>query len=170
MSAQHYYLVASLPSLSFREEPPITEEKFLEECGKWLSEKEMRDLSISKEDGAEKESLPAVGAAWREFDDSLRKDLAEARRARKDRTELKPSFWAARVMEQANPLEMELFFEKIRWDFLSSLEGGHFFDIGKLIVYYQKLDILERLSKFDKDNGEMYFNRIREVKYDYTAG
>lgn len=169
MASEQYYLISSLSSLKFREEPPISQEEFLEECAKWLSADEMRQLERMRKGKEEGETLSSVEEKWHEFDTSFRKDLARAREARKTKEDRKLSLLAGKVIEQANPLEMEIFLEKIRWDFLDSLGEGHFFDIGRLMIYYMQLTILERLAKFDKDKGEMYFNGICEVKYDYAA-
>lgn len=146
----------------------MTRESFLEECGKWLSPRDMEELGAL--DGEEEtESASAVLKAWQEFNMSLKKDLASFREERKKGNEKKPGFLAGKVLEQANPLEMELYLEKAKWDFLENLEVGHFFDIGKLAVYYLKLGILVRLEKFDKDKGETYFHEICEVKHDNAA-
>jgi hypothetical protein len=166
MSGEYYYLTASLPHLTFKGEPPFSKERFLEECEKWLSLGDLESLLASdnvEEDGS---GHSPVVAKWKEFDLFLRKELAEYRLERRRGTDRKPGNLAGKVLSAANPLDMELSLERARWDYLEDLAAGHFFDIGKLIVYYLQLGILLRLAKFDKDKGEMYYYEMGEVKYD----
>ena len=166
MSSEYYYLTASLPYLTFKAEPPVSKERFIEECEKWLSFGDLESLLAA--DNAEE---PGAGNSpvlvkWKEFDLSLKKELAEYRQERKRGADRKPDNLAGKVLSAANPLDMELSLERVRWDYLEDLATGHFFDIGKLIVYYLQLSILERLAKFDKDKGETYYYEMGEVKYD----
>lgn len=166
MSRAYYYLLASLPQLNFRGDPPVTEENFLEECEKWLSPGDMREITaLGGGCLTEKCRLPVL-TMWRDFDLSLRKELAEYREERVTGVGQKPASLAGKILEQANPLEMEKWFEKTKWDFLENLAGGHFFDIERLVIYYLQLRILVRLETFNKDKGETYFHEICEVKYD----
>ncbi|MFA6636261.1 MAG: DUF2764 family protein [Candidatus Omnitrophota bacterium] len=166
MSSEYYYLTASLPHLTFKTEPPFSKERFLDECEKWLSRGDLESLLAADNAEEARAGNSQVLAKWKEFDLSLKKELAEYRRERRGGTERKPGNLAGKVLSAANPLEMELSLERARWDYLDDLAVGHFFDIGKLIVYYLQLGILVRLAKFDKDKGETYYYEMGEVKYD----
>jgi hypothetical protein len=169
MSKEHYYLISSLPSLRFKGNPPFSEEGFLEECRKWLSSREMEELMDVNGPGPGGENESPVTKRCKEFDRTLRNELAEYREAKKRGEDRKPGVLAGKILEQGNPLDSEMFLEKTRWDFFDSQAVGHFFDIGRLVVYRLQLAILARLAKFDKDKGETYFHEICEVKYDYAA-
>jgi hypothetical protein len=179
MNREYYYLAASLPYLKFREEPPFTMEQFLEECEKWLSGKDMQEIReslrppVREVSGSGRQnggSFSPVLREWITFNSALKNDIAAYREERKKGGEKKPSGEAGKILEAGDPLEMELYFEKVRWEFLDDLAAGRFFDIGKLIVYCVQLSILERLAKFEKDKGETFFHEICEVKYEYASG
>ena len=61
---------------------------------------------------------------------------------------------------------MEQMIERIRWNFLDSLESGNFFDLNFLVIYFLKIQILERLQSFDKEKGKKVFEAMCEVKYE----
>ena len=56
-----------------------------------------------------------------------------------------------------NPLEIERRLLHLRWNFLEEQEIGHFFDLHFLIIYYLKLQLLQRLFSFDKQKGKVRF-------------
>jgi hypothetical protein len=166
MANKYYYLVASLPYLRLSQRCPITTESFLAECGKWLSAYDMEALSkASVKDHSVKPDAAFTIRAWKEFDSALRKEIAQARKNTQDNRHEKPGLSARVVFGEANPLLMERAFEKIRWEFLDSLEAGVFFDINFLAVYFIKLQILERLAMFDKKTGEKIFRDTCEATY-----
>jgi hypothetical protein len=166
MINKYYYLVASLPYLYFARTCPITTEAFLAECKKWLSEYDMETLSNAsiKTHNAKPDAALAV-KQWREFDGALREEIAAVRKNTQEKRNDKPGLSARMVFEQPHPLLMEQAFEKIRWQFLDSLEAGNFFDINFLVVYFLKLQIMERLAMFDKKTGEKVFQDMNEVEY-----
>ena len=169
MAKQYYYLVASLPYLKFADQPAITKKIFLEECEKWLSPKEVEAiLSLEDVHGTGESAFLAL-REWKEFDLSFRQGLLSYREERQKGND-KKGFVSGNALEAGNPLEMEMNFEKARWDFLENLQVGHYFDIQKIMIYFLQLGILVRLAKFDKDKGEAYFHEICEVKYGNEAG
>lgn len=166
MANKYYYLVASLPYLRFSQRCPITTESFLAECGKWFSARDMETLSkASIKDHSAKPGAAFIIRAWKEFDSALRKEIAQTRKNTQDKRHEKPGLSARIVFGEGNPLLMERAFEKIRWEFLDSLETGIFFDINFLAVYFIKLQIMERLAMFDKKTGEKVFRDTCEVEY-----
>jgi len=58
------------------------------------------------------------------------------------------------IQEGKNPLEIEKRLMRAQWDFLEEQEIGHFFDLDFLIIYYLKLQILERMFSFNKEKGQ----------------
>jgi hypothetical protein len=166
MGNKYYYLVASLPYLRFSQASPISIEEFLLECGKWLGKNDMDILSEASIDDftLQPENTPII-AVWKEFDFTLRKELALARDNIKYNRHEKPGPLAKIVLEKAHPLLMEQALERIRWDFLDSIEPGNFFDLNFLILYFLKVQILERLQMFDKEKGKKVFENMCEVEH-----
>jgi hypothetical protein len=169
MSSKYYYLVASLPNLKFNDEPPMSTEDFLAECHKWLSPHDRRML---REAGIRYVPERCDGTHlledWKDFDGSLREELAAARRAKKKGEEGKKSPRVGQIMSSGTPLDVEMSLEKTRWDFLEEKGHGYFFDLNWLMVYYLQLKILERLADFDKDKGENVFYELCEVEHEKT--
>ena len=168
MPRKYYYLIASLPYLKI-EEKKITKEAFLLECLKWLSSAEYRVLEEAKMGLLEKTSFEVSALiAWKSFNEVLKKDLFVAREAIVSGN---PGGSAANerikaVLEQETPLLMEKKLAQIKLDFIDGEFSKYFFDLNWLILYYLKIQILERLSVFDKDIGENFFYKLCEVEYD----
>jgi hypothetical protein len=167
MANKYYYLVSSLPYLYLEREPLITTERFLGECEKWLSDSDIAgirsaDLKNPVSTGPE----VAATKIWNEFDRALRSQLSQARINRKKDHQEKPGDLVRLIMEQDNPLLMEQALEKKRWYFLNSIEAGYYFDTNKLVVYFLKLQILERLRRFDHEKGRSKLQELCEVRYE----
>lgn len=164
---RYYYFVAQLPHLYFDKETYMTIDRFFEEGKKWLSRKDLSVLrGISISDFVPGDSDPEVVRLYKDFEYSLREDLASYRRARKVFQEYKPRFISSGVLKELNPLEVEKSLMKIRWDFIEQLEVGHHFDVDILILYLYKLQILERLRTFNKEKGFEKYKKICEVSYE----
>ena len=167
MQNKYYYLVASLPSLKFSNEVPITVRRFLDECKKWLSPGDLKALLAANIRCAPGEcDSTSLLAEWKDFEGKLRDDLARAREARKKKEEYRGFDNIKSIMNQESPLLMEKKLEKYRWDFLEEMKHEYFFDLSWLIIYYLQLQIIERLASFNKDEGERYFYELCEVDYE----
>jgi len=162
--ASHYYLVAQLPMLAFDRDPGITSEAFLQEAQKWLSGADYRALAgCMLLDTGSRKSGPGLFLAYREFERQFRQELASWRKARRENQELKLSFPAALVRE-GNPLEVEKKLLRHRWDYIDALTFGHHFDLDFLCAYYLKLQILNRLSLYDREKGLKIFGNLSGMK------
>ena len=64
------------------------------------------------------------------------------------------------LLKEGNPLEIEKKLLLHRWELIEEKEKTHYFDLGFLILYYIKLQILRRLSLFDKEEGRQVFEGI----------
>ncbi|MFH1395498.1 MAG: DUF2764 family protein [Candidatus Omnitrophota bacterium] len=168
---KYYYLIASLPYLKFEEKPPIDKTVFIAECEKWISPEGMKDLlaveSARHEDDND-ETLLTV--KWKTFDENLRGIIAKARAAKKTGGAYKTPEKIQEVIEQATPLLMEMKFERIRWDFLEEESSKYFFDMNWLTLYFLKLQILNRIAVFNKDDGEKFFYNLCEVNHEQAIG
>lgn len=166
MPNKYYYLVASLAYLEFEKPLPISREEFLSECKKWLDESDFKKLvGISINDIEIRPEDPAIIKEWKSFDLTLRKDLGEIRRMRKKSLHERIPTRLMDVFDEPTPLLMERKLEKKRWDFIEEKEFGRHFDIDTLVLYFLKLQILERLAAFEEEKGKARFERLSEVAH-----
>ncbi len=173
----YYYASAALPMLFFSEKPLITTEEFLTFCSEQLSSGDyVVMLQSSLEIGNEKAIENPILEKWRTWETSLRNELASirAQQLQKDREEhmregievIGMDDLVKNALAGDNPLETEKKFYESRWNYLEELGTNIFFTLDSLIVYYLKLQLLEKLFQFDPEAGEENFNtvytRIRE--------
>ena len=163
---KYYYLTSSLPLLKFQEKPYITVEEFIAEAKKWLivgdfailSQVDINNFTLDEKD------VPIV-RIYKDFEYSIRNELASFRIAKKKNTEYKIRKDLTEIIqEDYNPLEMEVKLLQLRWEFLEQQELSHFFDLDFLIIYYLKLQILKRLFSFDKQKGIEKFQVYSSVE------
>ncbi len=166
MPNKYYYLVAFLAYLEFEKTPPITKSEFLSECRKWLDAGDFKKLAEVNINNIETNPEdPAIIKEWKSFDLTLRKDLGEIREMRKKSLHETIPIWLMDVFEEPTPLLMERKLEKKRWDFIEEKEFGYHFDINTLLLYFLKLQILERLAAFEKEKGKARFERLSEITH-----
>ena len=166
--AQYYFAAAYLPFLTYETEKTISTEKFRELCMEQLSKK---DNMIIENTGISRLEIetPLCGALekWIARETALRNELAQLRRSKKnlDTDEQKSDTaadpylqdLAGEAFSQESPLAAEDILNRARWGFLDELEFGHYFDIDKLVIYYLKLQILERKNSFNYQKGKEIF-------------
>jgi len=166
MANKYYYLVASLPRLEFGEHSPISKATFLAECEKWLSPTDLdnikaidiNNLEITAEDNA-------LVKEWKAFDAGFRTEIKGVREARRRSSGEKISASLKIIFNESTPLLKEKKILEKRWEFLEEGEFGYHFDINVLVLYFLKLQILERLEMFDKEKGKEVFEKLCEVTY-----
>ncbi|NQT28397.1 MAG: hypothetical protein HQ570_02245 [Candidatus Omnitrophica bacterium] len=159
--SKYYYLISELPFLKFNEKPFITKEFFLEEARKWLNEKDFHILKGVNIDDFKQGKEKDILGKYKKFEETLRQYIVSTRS--RDQTTKHFSDVKAELLE-GNPLKVEIKLFKKRWDFIESLELEHFFDIGFVILYFLKLQILDKLSVFNKEEGLTVFDSLCEVK------
>ncbi|MFH0762479.1 MAG: hypothetical protein V1925_01135 [Candidatus Omnitrophota bacterium] len=152
MPAYYTYLTASLPSLAFGTEPPFSYAEFLSLCEPLIPE---ADFNILRASAAGRQ--PTL-QKWFEFDTALRNELAKIRSARK---KIDPEKYLRRdgfvdpyiahtainACRSPSPLQGQKLLDDARWRLLDELCAGHYFDLDSLIIYAQKLLILERWKR-----------------------
>ena len=135
--------------------PPITEERFLELCNRFLGKKarlELDKLSLMPSKTPEKSASPLI-SAWNEGERKLRFALA---RVRADK--MKKSFdfennkdkslpielvkLANAAVEIESPFEAERFLSQYRLDFLETLRPMDTFSEDSVFYYFLKLKLL----------------------------
>lgn len=162
---KYYYLVCSLPFLSFGKSPGISKEQFIAEAEKWLSPGDFHILTRSGINNFfEQRHDTLLLKKWKGFEFSLRNELALFRQAKRQNREYKIRENLAELLEQSrHPLDAEQRLLLYRWNFLEEQAAGHFFDLDFLSIYYLKLQILERLFSFDKQKGQERFEAAAAV-------
>jgi len=155
---KYYYLAAQLPVLTFTTEPGITSADFLREAEKWLSARDLAALlSTSLDRTVVSETAPPALRPFILHEYQLRDELARWRRARLDSHEVKLRLVPAALLQEGNPLEIERELLLRRWDLIGELELGHYSDIEFMVFFYLKLQILERMQRFDRETGRDKF-------------
>lgn len=167
MNNKYYYLVSSLPYLKFAEASPITRDEFLSECRKWLSGFDFAKVASVNIDSLDVTPQDAeVIKKWKYFELALRQELATIRKAHKSSLREKIPASLREIFEERTPLLMERSLQKKRWDFIEEEEFGYHFDTNVLMLYFLKLQILERLAVFDQERGKSAFEKLCEVGYE----
>lgn len=164
MMDKYFYMVSQLPTLMFDRENPITTAAFLEEAGKWMSGRDLKVLKSVRLFGEKVQGkAPTLLRLLQEFEDTFRNELGQWRQAQREDGDYKPETFSPSLVKEGNPLEIEKKLLKVRWDKIESEESEHHFDLGLLILYYLKLQILDRLSVFDKELGMEKFQTMSRV-------
>ena len=168
-----YYLISQLPSLdgiSDNIPMPITEERFLELCNRFLGKKslsELNKLSLIPKRNGEKSSSVLI-EAWNEGERNLRIVLGKIRADKMNKSfdTDNRSFpdllvQAARTAaEKENPMEAEEFLNKYRLEFLETLRPMDTFAEDYVFYYWIKLKLISRMRQFDKESGESAYRNI----------
>ena len=161
---KYYYFVSQLPTLTFGNEPEITIDYFLNEAQKWVSAKDLNILAnVDINDFSYVKKTNKVLKKYKELESRLRTDIALWRDAERRDLDYKPQSFSASLIKEKNPLEVEIKFMEKRWSFIDEMEREHHFDLGFIILYYLKLQILRRYFTFNKEMGLQKFQTLYEV-------
>ena len=161
---KHYYIVTQLPMLFFGKETIITIDYFLAESEKWMSSKEFNILSNADiNDTSTRTNDHKVLALYKNFESQVKNDIVNWRKAKQLDQDYKPSSFPISLIKDGNPLDVEIKLMELRWAFIDEMERERHFDLGVLILYYLKLQILKRYFTFDKEKGLNKFQKIYEV-------
>ncbi len=161
---KYYYTVAQLPMIEFDKDTYLTGDDYLKEVVKWLSITEYKQLSdVNINNSTLNNSDPEVLQAFKKFEIALRSDIADWRKAQKAGYEYKTQIIPQNMLKEGTPLEIEKKLIQLRWKFCEDTGFEHTFDFGFLILFYIKLQLLERLKTFDKEQGVAKFKQFTEV-------
>ena len=162
---KYYYVVAQLPLLFFDREPAFTSEDFLQEAEKWLSKRDYGVLRRAHYDSTDLAmSGPKLLKKYVEREFEFRTELAAWRKARKEGMDYKPESFSVSLLKEGNPFDVEKALLRRRWDLISEVEADYHFDLQFLILYFFKLQILEKLSLYNKEKGLEIFQKISKVE------
>ena len=161
---RYYYLAATLPFLKFNEKTYLNRKGFLEEASKWLSASDFNILcKVDLDDFYFKRDDCAIVKEYKGFEKALREEIAATRK--KQEKETAREFLKSYLLE-GSPLDIEKKLLRFRWDFIDEKEQDNYFNLEFLIMYFLKLQILERLFTFDKDKGTVAFDVLSEISSD----
>ncbi|NOZ63121.1 MAG: DUF2764 family protein [Calditrichaeota bacterium] len=164
---KYYFLVAELPTLFFSKEPELSVEYFLSEAEKWMSARDLQILSrVDINDYLVHPKSPRVLRDFQHFESALRTDLARFREEKKQNIDYKLTSVPPSLIKEGNPLEVEIKLLELRWKLLDEMQREHHFDLAYLILYYLKLQILQRYGTFNKEKGLEKFQKLYEVIYE----
>lgn len=159
-----YYLLASLPGLSYGARPPVERGEFLARCESQLSAPDFEAVRALLA-GDESAATHGFSREWFGLEAELRNALVRHRAALAGvdpapfrREGVSERLYAIEAVEDAferpNPLEREVELDRYRWSVVEDLERGHFFDLTAVLAYALKLRILERWQAADAARGE----------------
>ncbi len=168
-----YYLISQLPSLDGIGENtplPITEERFLELCYRFLRKKaqnEMKKLTLLPPRNCENSGSDLI-EAWNESERNLRFALGKVRAEKMKKPfdagnkDLPMEFIkvASAAIEMENPMEAEKYLNRYRLELLESLRPMDSFSEDFVFYYGLKLKLILRLRQFDADAGEVAYRNI----------
>ncbi len=167
-----YYLMAQLPSLDAvgeRSPLPITEERFLELCNRFLGKRAANTvnlLTLSPRKDGKPCGNPLVDR-WTEEERQLRRALERVRSEKRNLpcpdTEPLPDQLletARTAAEMTDPLEAEVFLNRYRLRQLEELRPADGFSLSAVYYYGLKLKLMTRMSTFDPVRGEAEYRAI----------
>jgi hypothetical protein len=161
---KYYYFVSELPTLFFENRCDITIEWFLDEAQKWLIARDYQVLSrVNLMDTVTDKKEPQLLRLYKKLESHLINEVAAWRKSSLNGKEEKPFGVLLSLIQEGNPLEIEIKLLKHRWDFIEEMSTEHHFDLEFLIQYYLKLQILAKLALFDKERGVEVFHRMSQV-------
>ncbi len=171
MKEQYYYVITSLPYLSLSEETYIRRNDFLANCKNYLKRTDFDMLeSVSLFDAEENDVPPDSIRRFFRWERGIRNVLVRLRAKslglepdefiRDEIVDHSQSLLAEEAFNANSPLMAEEILNKARWRYLDELEFGHYFDIERLVVFFIKLQILERIYSFDAEEGMERLNAI----------
>ena len=172
----YYYLVSQLPNISSSESKaalPLNGEQFRELASRFITEEEKAVLEgLSLVPPMEN---AATGSAfldiWYEKERNLRCALAQirAQKLKKDSIPLPPGctadiISAARTaVGMDSPLSAEEFLYEYRLRLLDDLRPLDGFSIDAVYAYGIKLLLVERMKKFEVENGKTSYHKIYDT-------
>lgn len=172
MNQQYYFFCASLSMLTFGSKPPMSNEDFIKQISGNVAAKDSEILLSARLLPGKKikKNHPAL-KVWVGFETMLRNEMVNfrAKKLGKDpldyfRGEYVPAPNLIRLVLEASgeetPLEVERGIDRARWEKLEEMEQQHFFDLQFLIVYFLKLQIL---NKWDNMKTEKARKILREL-------
>ncbi len=166
----YYFLVASLPMLSFEAPPPMTVDEFLSQCDQQVTP---RDLSLISNALSGETDKKAHG--WlREIDErerQLRNAIVRERATRLGQDavphlvsttghDVSLAHAVSEAFGRSDPMEREKALDRLRWQGMEDAAGYDPFTLRALVVYGLKLTIAARWAGITLEAGR---ERVEQV-------
>ncbi len=175
--AQFYiYLIASLPTLYFGAKPQFSYDRFLDICRGLIPDEELEVLKLLPNAGSIDFFYHGAQKTLKNFyifETNLRNELVKERASRK---KVDPVHYLRREQyaepglvhlaqaacrtSAAMPLDAEKMLDEERWKYLDELSIGHYFDFDSLIIYAQKLLILQRWERLRLEDKHVLLGEV----------
>lgn len=160
----YYSLVASLPHLKIGDEPPFSTEEYVEKCGQWITEREVRILERILWNKHADLACP-ICKKWFNLETQLRNAIARHRGQKlgvEFKEYLQPHDGFSGQVEQYvtdaftrnDPIELEEELDRARWQLAEEMIGQNPFDFLKVVAYGIQLSIVERWNNMDVHTGK----------------
>ena len=165
----YYYLMAQLPYLVYEQKSPMSSADFMDLASPMLTKNDaalLKQLSLTPKD---KTTGCDFIDGWRDWDKSLRLNLARLRAIKLNR-ELpseQPPVINVNIIAVASKavdepaVEGEMILDKARWRAIEDLAGGNdYFHRNNVFAYYLKLLLIERRQSFDVEKGFVEYKSL----------
>ena len=172
----YYYFVATLPSISYGDKPPISSEDFREQCKGLLNPDDVEFLKYCYYDP--KLAVETVQPTGSDFIDLLMLrervlvlNLAFIRAAKLKRPSPEdPPHDVPRAeargktaFEMEDPLEATIYIDEGRWGALEDMTGLNLFGVNNIFAYLLKLQLLERRQLFEAEKGAANYKGLYDT-------
>lgn len=169
--SEYFYLASSLPALKTDQSVPVSTSVFLETCGRLMKASDFQLLQSAKLSGFNQEpSENSLLAKWEAFECGIRNELVRLR-AKKlgidpephlHRSFLNPqtAALAREIFDDQSPLQAEQRYIGALWTVLEELQACQSFNLEFLLVYYLKLQLLERSDSIGFNAGKEQLESI----------
>ena len=168
-----YYLISQLPSLDGIGDNvplPITEERFIELCNRFLgkrSQEIIKKITLSPSKKIESSGSDLIDS-FNESERNLRFALGKVRAEKMKKpfdteNRILPVEYikaANTVIEMENPMEAEKYLNRYRLEILETLRPMDSFSEDYIFYYGLKLKLLLRIRQFDTMSGEKAYKNI----------
>ena len=173
---EQYYLMSQLPDISAASEKsvlPITEKYYRDLCSRFLDDTQMaalNQLALVPPKATVKTGSKFLDS-WYENERCLRYALSQirAQKMKKD-SGLIPVSCTADIIQAArtavgmsSPLAAENFLYEYRLSVLNSIQPIDGFSIDAVYAYGIRLMLVQRMKKFDKENGTDSYHKIYDT-------
>lgn len=163
-----YYLISSLPALSFDQRPLLTVEGYISACRAELS---APDAEAAEALLLNKPSVHPFVVAWRDKETIFRNAIAYAR-ANATGADVEPwirptqgcdlsyEVLVDEAFQQTDPLQRERELDRLRWEIAESLQDYDPMSPTVALAYAIKLGLAWRWANLNTDKGQTTFEQL----------
>ena len=179
----YYYFIATLPSISYGDKPPVSSDAFRELCNALLHPDDAALLKYCYYDPKlVVETVQPTGSAFIDLlmlrERVLILNLAFIRAAKLKRPSPEdPPHDVPRAeargktaFEMEDPLEATIYIDEGRWGALDDMVGLNTFGVNNIFAYFLKLQLMERRQLFDAERGSGNYRKLYDsILNDYNS-